>query len=116
MDTYQRQEPRQGEKGKPKWYPVDARNADHREDEANKSQDEQENCEHEAVYRVMPQHQKGKLMIQKCDDCQRERTEDDFDYSPMQVIIVGSTIGWFSGEDGDFCGECLTRMLRKANG
>jgi len=51
-------------------------------------------------------------MIQKCGDCQRERTLADVnDYNPLQVVM-GAPIGWYSAEDGEFCGECMTRMLR----
>lgn len=38
-------------------------------------------------------------MIQKCDDCQRERTLADVnDYNPLQVVM-GAPIGWYAHMD-----------------
>lgn len=49
--------------------------------------------------------------IQKCSDCGRERTiQDCNDYNPLQVI-TGHPLGWYSGDDGEVCPECMTRML-----
>jgi len=49
----------------------------------------------------------------KCDSCGRERTpEDTLDYSPPQVVY-GAPLGWYSGNDGDMCSECMTRAIRE---
>lgn len=50
----------------------------------------------------------------RCSMCQRERTVDGmdaYDYSPVQVI-TGKPVGWYSGDDGEVCPECMTKMLR----
>lgn len=56
--------------------------------------------------------------IPKCSVCQRERTLGDaehsmdaYDYSPMQVI-TGQPLGWYSGDDGEVCPECMTKFIR----
>lgn len=47
-----------------------------------------------------------------CLQCGRPRTEDDWeDYSPMQVIF-GGALGWYSGDDGEICGDCMTKLVR----
>lgn len=48
-----------------------------------------------------------------CSSCGRERTQQDPDYTPFQ-FITGNTVGWMSGDDGEFCGECLTAMMSGA--
>lgn len=58
------------------------------------------------------------IEIPKCGLCQRERTigteehpMDTYDYSPLQVI-TNKPLGWYSGEDGEVCPECMTKTLR----
>jgi hypothetical protein len=51
-------------------------------------------------------------MTPVCDNCGRERTIDDVDYSPLQVIYYGP-IGWYSGVDGQICPECMTEMIER---
>lgn len=47
-----------------------------------------------------------------CASCGRARSEEDYlDYDPMQVVF-GSTLGWYSGDDGEVCGGCMTKMIR----
>ena len=46
-----------------------------------------------------------------CTSCGRERTADDFNYSPAQVIL-GRAIGWYSGDDGEICGQCMEKIIR----
>lgn len=46
-----------------------------------------------------------------CCDCGRERTASDQDYTPMQIFGVGP-LGWYSGDDGEMCGECMTKVIR----
>ena len=53
--------------------------------------------------------------IPKCSMCGRERTLADFnDYNPLQAIM-GQPLGWYSGDDGDLCPECMTELMRKSN-
>lgn len=53
--------------------------------------------------------------IQRCSDCHRERTINDFnDYNPLQVV-TGQPIGWYSGSDGEICGGCMAKMMGRAN-
>ena len=46
-----------------------------------------------------------------CDVCGRESNEYDYAYTPMQVFL-GNDLGWYSGDDGEMCGECMTKALR----
>jgi hypothetical protein len=49
--------------------------------------------------------------IPTCMSCDRERTlADAYDYSPIQVI-TGKALGWYSADDGEMCGECMTRTI-----
>jgi len=53
--------------------------------------------------------------IPKCDMCKRERTlADSYDYSPLQAIM-GEALGWYSADDGEICGGCMTELIRKSN-
>ena len=56
-----------------------------------------------------------------CTQCQRIRYErfedglhpmDAYDYSPLQVI-TGQSVGWYSGDDGDMCPECMAEVLSR---
>lgn len=48
-----------------------------------------------------------------CRMCERERTLDDFyDYNPIQ-LVTGKPLGWYSGGDGEFCPECITKLLKE---
>lgn len=59
--------------------------------------------------------------IPTCGSCRRERTLGDsaehpmdaYDYTPMQVI-TGQRLGWYSGDDGEVCPECMEQMIRGA--
>lgn len=49
-----------------------------------------------------------------CSMCRRERTlngMDAYDYNPIQVV-TGKPLGWYSGDDGEVCPECMTSTLR----
>ena len=46
-----------------------------------------------------------------CSSCGRERTGLDHDFTPLQFPL-GQAVGWMSGDDGEFCGKCLTAMMR----
>lgn len=53
-----------------------------------------------------------------CSLCKRDRTLGDpaypmdaYDYTPMQVL-TGQPLGWYSGDDGEVCPECMTKMVR----
>jgi len=51
-------------------------------------------------------------MIQTCLMCKRERTMYDVnDYTPLQVVM-NAPIGWYSGDDGEICGDCMTKTIR----
>lgn len=51
-------------------------------------------------------------LVPECGLCHRKRTlNDPYDYNPIQVI-TGVPLGWYSGEDGEVCSECMTNMLR----
>lgn len=54
--------------------------------------------------------------VVKCDDCGRERTADDRDYSPVQLLMPGQVVGWSSGLIDELCGSCLRAMFEQANG
>ncbi|QDH92497.1 hypothetical protein SEA_DMITRI_55 [Gordonia phage Dmitri] len=46
-----------------------------------------------------------------CSMCQRERTlADAYDYNPLQ-IITGQPVGWYSGDDGEVCPQCMAKTL-----
>lgn len=48
-----------------------------------------------------------------CCMCNRERTINDaYDYNPLQAI-TGKPLGWYSGDDGEVCPECMTKMLAR---
>lgn len=46
-----------------------------------------------------------------CVECGRERTDDDINYSPTQVLF-GDRIGWYSGDDAEMCGQCMAKIMR----
>lgn len=57
------------------------------------------------------------MKAQTCSACQRKRTlgnpehhMDAYDYSPMQ-LMTGQPLGWYSGDDGEMCPECMTNMM-----
>lgn len=50
----------------------------------------------------------------ECNICHRKRTLhgwDAYDYNPMQVVM-NNPLGWYSGNDGEICPECMTKMIR----
>ena len=50
--------------------------------------------------------------VPTCNSCSRERTlADAYDYNPIQAL-TGAPLGWYSGDDGEVCPECMTKMLR----
>jgi len=50
--------------------------------------------------------------VQECSLCRRERTAmDAYDYNPLQVI-TRQPLGWYSGDDGELCPECMTKTMR----
>lgn len=56
--------------------------------------------------------------IPTCSMCQRKRTVGDdghpmdaYDYNPIQVV-TGRPLGWYSGDDGEVCPECMTKIVR----
>lgn len=54
----------------------------------------------------------GPDFIQRCQICRRERTlADSYDYHPIQAI-TGQPFGWYSGDDGEICPECMESTIR----
>lgn len=53
--------------------------------------------------------------VPQCDECGIQRPEGAEDYNPLQAVL-GGALGWYSGSDGELCGECLSALMRKANG
>lgn len=49
-----------------------------------------------------------------CTKCGRERTDKDHEYNYVNVMLRG-LVGWFSGEDGGFCPEDMTKMMNTSN-
>lgn len=50
--------------------------------------------------------------LPRCGSCGRERRlEDGGDYHPAQVLM-GQQLGWYSGDDGELCPDCMTKTLR----
>lgn len=46
----------------------------------------------------------------KCQMCGCERKPEDPDYSPVQVV-TGRPLGWYSGDDGEICGPCMSAIM-----
>lgn len=46
-----------------------------------------------------------------CDSCGTTRHPSEQDYSPIQVV-TGQDLGWYSGDDGEICGSCMTQVIR----
>lgn len=68
-----------------------------------------------AEYRAHRESHGLHLMATKvCAECGVERAPGDPDYSPVQVVL-GGAIGWYSGDDGEFCGPCMAALIRRAN-
>lgn len=56
--------------------------------------------------------------VPTCGSCGRERTLGDdehpmdvYDYTPIQVV-TGRPFGWYSGDDGQVCPECMEKTIR----
>lgn len=52
--------------------------------------------------------------VVKCEKCERERTEEDGDYNFLQAVF-NTPFGWYSGDDGEFCGPCLRDLMTLGN-
>lgn len=55
-----------------------------------------------------------RIGVAKCSICRRERTlngMDAYDYNPIQAI-TGKPFGWYSGDDGQVCPECMEQTVR----
>lgn len=49
--------------------------------------------------------------VPTCSLCRRQRTVSDaYDYNPLQVI-TGQPVGWYSGDDGEVCPQCMAKTL-----
>jgi hypothetical protein len=58
------------------------------------------------------------IKVPVCGLCKRKRTGadpahpmDSYDYNPMQVMM-NQPLGWYSGDDGEMCPECMQKALR----
>lgn len=54
------------------------------------------------------------VTIPRCVICGRSRGVvgmDVYDYNPLQMI-ANMPLGWYSGDDGEFCPEDITKMIR----
>lgn len=50
------------------------------------------------------------LIPPTCGSCGRERgLQDPYDYNPIQVL-TGFPLGWYSGDDGELCPQCMTEL------
>ena len=50
--------------------------------------------------------------VPRCGECRRERTlADAYDYNPIQVL-TGVPLGWYSGDDGEVCPQCMEKLMR----
>lgn len=45
-----------------------------------------------------------------CSVCKRERTPEDKDYTPVQVV-TNQPCGWYSGDDGEICGHDMDILI-----
>jgi hypothetical protein len=51
-----------------------------------------------------------------CGSCKRERgLQDPYDYNPIQVM-TGFPLGWYSGDDGEICPQCMTELQNLRGG
>lgn len=51
-----------------------------------------------------------------CEMCGKERT-DEHDYSPMQLLIPGTSVGWYNEPgEGSLCPEDMVKLFKGANG
>lgn len=59
----------------------------------------------------MTEPEPEEIKPQVCSLCKRERTVyDAYDYSPLQVV-TGQPVGWYSGDDGEVCPQCMAKTL-----
>lgn len=53
----------------------------------------------------------ARVGVPTCSLCRRQRTVSDaYDYNPLQVI-TGQPVGWYSGDDGEVCPQCMAKTL-----
>jgi hypothetical protein len=61
---------------------------------------------------VPASHDPAQQLAVVCGECRRPRTlADDYDYTPLQ-LFTGRKLGWYNGDDGQMCGECLGLMMK----
>jgi hypothetical protein len=53
----------------------------------------------------------------RCSMFRRERTPEDHDYDPISQVVrtPPEPMGWYSADDGEVCGKCMTDLLGRAN-
>jgi hypothetical protein len=52
----------------------------------------------------------------QCLRCGRFRKPGEVDYNPLQVIAGQRSLGWYSGDDGEICGACMSSLMAFGNG
>ncbi|MEU4386602.1 hypothetical protein [Promicromonospora sp. NPDC023805] len=53
------------------------------------------------------------LIPPTCGSCGRERgLQDPYDYNPIQAL-TGYPLGWYSGDDGEICPQCMTELTTR---
>lgn len=67
--------------------------------------------------RPSPLNTEKSVDIPVCSLCHRARTlgdplhpMDSYDYTPMQAM-TGQPFGWYSGDDGEVCPECMRKTV-----
>ncbi|WP_016895949.1 hypothetical protein [Mycobacteroides abscessus] len=60
-------------------------------------------------------HGASQTAVTVCNVCGRERTPNDaLDYNPIQVV-TRQLLGWYSGDDGEICPECMAQLIGRTN-
>lgn len=61
-------------------------------------------------------------MTPECEVCGEQKPEGASEYNPLALLVVnpvdnlgGNNPGWYSGDDGELCGDCMLTIFRRAN-
>jgi len=49
-----------------------------------------------------------------CDICKKEKPDDVEPYNAVE-LLKGWNPGWYSGDDGEICGDDMLALYKKAN-
>ena len=70
----------------------------------------------EEVFALIETLVKARYSAVECDNCNAVRGPNDTDYNPLALIMgTPSNPGWYSADDGEFCGECMEHLFRVGN-